>query len=322
MYNFLVSVIIPNYNHANYLEQRITSVLNQTYTHFEIVLLDDCSMDDSALIIEKYRNHSKVSHVVVNTSNSGSVFKQWEKGIGLANGDWIWIAESDDWAAPTFLETLVKQVAAGTGVIYSNSEVVDEEGRNLYTYFHDHGSNKEVLFKEGFTMEGLSFIRKKMLHSNSIPNASGVIFKKSLFYHAGTEYQRFKVNGDWLFWIQLLEQTSVAYVHFPLNYFRTHTGNVRTATYSNGTFLSEIFRIQQYLADYFHFSGKERRNLKYNMLNRLITETTVRGVSLSKKGKKECLDIINKVCGNVAWAAFKTRIVIQLRKWQEGYGRD
>src|ERR1700742_1367615 len=102
-----VSVIVPNYNHSRYLNQRIDSVLSQTYQDFELIILDDCSTDDSRKIIKQYQEHPKVSHIVFNETNSGTTFKQWKKGIELAKGKYIWIAESDDWCEPNLLETLV-----------------------------------------------------------------------------------------------------------------------------------------------------------------------------------------------------------------------
>ena len=79
----MVSVIIPNYNHAKYLEQRIDSVLNQSYQDFEVIILDDCSKDNSRDVIEKYRSHERVSHIVYNEQNSGGTFNQWNKGLSL-----------------------------------------------------------------------------------------------------------------------------------------------------------------------------------------------------------------------------------------------
>ncbi|MBC7566521.1 MAG: glycosyltransferase family 2 protein, partial [Pedobacter sp.] len=92
-----VSVIIPNYNHSDYLHQRIESVLNQSYQDFELILLDDKSTDDSTVIITSYRDHPKVTQIIINEENSGNTFKQWEKGIAASVGELIWIAESDDW---------------------------------------------------------------------------------------------------------------------------------------------------------------------------------------------------------------------------------
>ena len=79
-----VSVIVPNYNHAPYLKRRIDSILNQTYQDFELILLDDCSTDNSAEVLNEYASNPKVSHVVINEINSGSTFKQWDKGFALA----------------------------------------------------------------------------------------------------------------------------------------------------------------------------------------------------------------------------------------------
>ena len=78
-HDMLVSVIIPNYNHARYLDERIQSVLNQTYQNFEVIILDDKSTDNSREVIEKYRAHPKIVHIIYNEINSGSTFRQWEK---------------------------------------------------------------------------------------------------------------------------------------------------------------------------------------------------------------------------------------------------
>ena len=75
----MVSVIIPNYNHSAFLKERIQSVLNQTYSDFELIILDDCSSDKSRDIIESFRSNPKVSHIIYNDRNSGSTFRQWNK---------------------------------------------------------------------------------------------------------------------------------------------------------------------------------------------------------------------------------------------------
>ena len=67
-----VSVIIPNYNHAPYLRERIDSVLAQTYTDLEVILIDDCSTDESRDIMEDYRSEPRVTHIIHNAENSGN----------------------------------------------------------------------------------------------------------------------------------------------------------------------------------------------------------------------------------------------------------
>ena len=137
-----VSVIVPNYNHASYLKQRIDSILNQTFQDFEVIILDDCSTDNSLEVLSHYKNHNKVSHCVFNDTNSGSTFKQWDKGIQLAKGEWIWIAESDDWAEPEFLETINTHLRNCTTV---NSNLIiyftlNHPSINVYVVTYSTGS--------------------------------------------------------------------------------------------------------------------------------------------------------------------------------------
>src|SRR5215469_14515935 len=101
-----VSVVVPNYNHAQFLPKRIDSILGQSFQDFEVLLLDDCSSDDSRSILSQYANNPRV-RIRLNGGNSGSPIKQWNKGVDLARGEYVWIAESDDYSHPRFLERLV-----------------------------------------------------------------------------------------------------------------------------------------------------------------------------------------------------------------------
>jgi glycosyltransferase involved in cell wall biosynthesis len=90
--------------HASFLEERINSILKQTYKNYEIILLDDKSTDNSIEIIKRYENNYHISHIKINKTNNGSPFIQWEKGFNLAEGELIWIAESDDSCDADFLK--------------------------------------------------------------------------------------------------------------------------------------------------------------------------------------------------------------------------
>lgn len=128
-----ISVIIPNYNHARFLKQRVNSVLQQTYQDFEVIIMDDNSSDHSKDIIEQYRNYPKISHIIYNETNSGSTFKQWKKGLELAKGEWIWIAESDDYADTDFLEQLLGFSTNDNNIqlIYCDSFSTNENSETL-----------------------------------------------------------------------------------------------------------------------------------------------------------------------------------------------
>ena len=145
-----ISIIIPNYNHAKYLPQRLESVYNQTYQDFEVILLDDCSNDDSVTILNTYAKHLKTSHVVFNDKNSGNTFTQWAKGIALAKGDFIWIAESDDVADLSFLE--ISLFAEPDTNVYDMRLTQHEDGW-IYGVFCTERKDKKNRDKENFEPE-------------------------------------------------------------------------------------------------------------------------------------------------------------------------
>lgn len=241
--NPLVSVIIPNYCHARYLDERIQSVLNQTYTHFEVIILDDCSPDDGASkeVIERYRGNPHISQIVYNEQNSGSTFKQWQKGFRLAKGELIWIAESDDKCEPTLLEALVNGFVKydNVAISYCASLVIDGDGNNKNVPFVGNVAHEFY--------EGKNFISHEMSWCNGIPNASAVVFKKEVALSVNPQYMNYVAAGDRLFWIELCEKGNVFHSSEPLNYFRKHGDNVTPRCYRNGTTMTEDYHINRYL---------------------------------------------------------------------------
>lgn len=252
MHTPLVSVIIPNYCHARYLDQRIQSVLNQTYQNFEVIILDDCSPDDGASrkVIEKYRNDPHVSQIVYNETNSGSTFKQWEKGISLAKGELIWIAESDDDCERIFLEELVTRLAANpqASVAFCRTIAFDE-GVVL-------GPIGPKTIKEGI-IKGADFIHDYMRSGCGIVNASSAVFYKTAVKGIRSEYMRYKASGDRLFWIEIAEQGDVIFVEKPLNLFRMHSNNSTKNNSNSGMNQREDQLILDYLLSKNYISKAE-----------------------------------------------------------------
>ncbi len=232
----LVSVIIPNYNHAAFLEQRIRSVLHQTFQDFEVILLDDCSTDDSRLVIERYRQHPKVASIHYNAENSGSVFRQWKKGIQAARGQYIWIAESDDWCEPTLLHYLVEGLTNNDNcaVAYCQSYAVDSANRVLWQTQHPFLADY---------IAGLPFIQQYMVYRNAIYNASMAVWKKTLFNNIKEDYLNYRFCGDRVFWIEICQQGDVFITARVLNYFRNHGGDVSTGAYRSGLNFEEDARV-------------------------------------------------------------------------------
>lgn len=220
-----ISVIIPNYNHAPYLEDRIKSVLEQSYTNFELIILDDCSTDTSVSIIDKFRDHPKISQIIINKENSGSTFKQWNKGVDAANGEWIWIAESDDIAEVDFLEKTVQNISKNSVLSYSQSSKMNSQGI-ITGSWRSQTENLSSVFSRDFSMNGIDFITQFLTNSNVIPNASAVIFKKDAFLQAGKTDEDIRYNSDWLLWLKILLKGDVSFCASTLNHFRYHEKSV------------------------------------------------------------------------------------------------
>lgn len=232
-----VSVIIPNYNHAPYLKQRIDSVLNQTYQDFELIILDDKSTDNSKEVIEKYRSYPKVSQIVYNEQNSGTTFKQWNKGIKLAKGELIWLAESDDAASEFFLEELTAKFNQNPnlGIVYCDSYYMNEHGEKLQcTHLWKNERFNTNRWDNDYENNGIKEVNDYLLFHAIIDNASSAVFKRESMVNAGMADESFKYAGDLYFYMKILMLSDIAYISKPLNYFRDHSNNTSKQAFING----------------------------------------------------------------------------------------
>ena len=261
----LVSVIIPNYNHAKYLDERIQSVLNQTYKNFEVVILDDNSKDNSRDIIEKYRSNAYVSQIVYNEVNSGSTFKQWHKGMEIAKGSLVWIAESDDTCELNMLERLVSEFLRypNNVISFSTSTIIDPCG-NIVSKPKSRKTKHLV---------GKSFILHFMVHGNTINNASSCVFKKAVAQQIPKQYASYRGAGDRLFWIEIAMRGEVSIVNEGLNYFRQHNANTTSKLYLDGTNFIEDKLIFDYLIVN-NLAPYSKRCLAKWYVNKRISATT------------------------------------------------
>jgi glycosyltransferase involved in cell wall biosynthesis len=263
----VVSVIVPNYNHAPYLQKRIDSILEQTYGDYELILLDDCSTDRSASILETYRNHPKVTGIFYNERNSGTTFAQWKKGIGLAKGKYIWLAESDDFADKEFLSTLVAQLEQHPDAVmaFSASNIIDSLDAVIPGV--DWDKLKGESGTKFFTSQQL--ILHKLLRNNMIYNASMVIFRKDAAPEISERYLKMKFCGDWLFWVELAKRGGAIQVCSKLNNFRQHTCKVSTSASKQGLTYTEGLPIVIDMANYLNISLLRRKILAGRICKRL-----------------------------------------------------
>jgi glycosyltransferase involved in cell wall biosynthesis len=255
-FNPLVTVIVPNYNHARYLRERLDSIYAQTYKNFEVLLLDDSSADDSQEILLEYAAaHPITTRCLFNDRNSGGVFKQWKKGLAEARGELIWIAESDDLCTENFLEENVGAFA-NEGVMLSFARSVfatDVSSRLTW-------STDEYLSFMGPTFWRAPFIRSAHWLVNNcwslkniVPNVSSAVFRNphDMALLEDPLWTGMKVCGDWVFYLHLVRGGLVAYTPLATNYYRQHDSNTSVTSQSGDRYYSEYeYVVTQMVAMY------------------------------------------------------------------------
>ena len=242
-----VSVVIPNYNYESYMASRLGSVFDQTYPVFETIVLDDCSSDNSVEIIEQFaKDASRIVSLIPNKSNSGNVFRQWNKGVNLCRGDYVWIAEADDLSDPLFISESLAAFDESTALSFTDSIQIGSDNELLaqsYNYYYRQVD--EDLFSTDFRLNGPDFVKRVMSVRNVIMNVSSVIWRSEVLATAlneiGDELPDYKLVGDWRLYLEVLmcNKNSIAYLTSPLNTHRRHQKSV-THSLDHAAHLSEI----------------------------------------------------------------------------------
>jgi glycosyltransferase involved in cell wall biosynthesis len=245
-----VSVVIPNYNYQRYIEARIQSVAQQTFPAYELILLDDCSTDGSVQVIKELARTIDVdTTVVVNETNSGSVFKQWRKGVNLAKGDVIWIAEADDLSEKTFLSTLLPRFQdPNLSVAYCESKMMKPDGKITCENYLSYTTGASKCFTHDYHRLGTQEISDAMCIKNTIPNVSAALFKaenlKMTLTRHQSELESLKVAGDWFLYLHLLSSGTISFCSRSLNMHRRHPSSV-TSSLAKIRHLEEIALMQR-----------------------------------------------------------------------------
>jgi glycosyltransferase involved in cell wall biosynthesis len=261
-----VTVVLPNYNHGRFLARRIESVLNQTYADFEAVVIDDASTDNSRDVIERYTRDARV-RTVWNERNSGSPFRQWNRGMRMARGEYAWIAESDDAAESALLQTLVEKLdrSPRVGLAYCQSWGIDEEGTIITHNTAWTDSLDAQRWRQDFVNDGRDECRRFLVMKNTIPNASAAVFRRSVFDRAGGADESFQSCGDWMTWVRMLLLSDVAYSAETLNYFRVHPDSVTRRRGEGVNQLLEWFRVRAAVARHVELDPGMRRRVCEDM---------------------------------------------------------
>lgn len=262
-----ISVIVPNYNYAKFMYQRIYSILRQNYKLYELIILDDCSKDNSKEVIDdicnKLKDYIDIKSVY-NTTNSGSAFKQWKKGMKLAKGDYVWIAEADDYCDAKLLRTLVKPIKKNKNIMisYSDTAFIDTFGNIIIKSIKPEiDIQKSGHWDKSYVNNGLDEIKNYSYLNCTIANVSSAIIKNGDYEEYLKMSGEFKQAGDWLFYVNLISNGDIAYSNKILNYYRVHGNNV-SSTMNHQKHIDEINKIHKYYVDKFDLTDKEIKMMK------------------------------------------------------------
>lgn len=242
-----VSVIVASYNHGKYIGNLIESILNQTYNDIELLIADDCSTDNSAEIINSYKNvcEQKLKRFVFLTKEKNKgITDSLNSLLKMAEGEYICPVGSDDMLKPDAVETLYNFIKDKPeyGFVGGNSEIMDEEGRICYW-----DKNAEIVYdkNEADYLTWADFSRytakaytnmeydsnafgnyRSLLYGNYIVN--GYLFKKQAMIEAGG--YKYNVFEDWCMNLEIAKKYKFKYIDKIVYSYRRHSKNVTKNT--------------------------------------------------------------------------------------------
>ncbi|MCD2316597.1 glycosyltransferase [Sphingomonas sp. IC-11] len=244
----LVSVIVPNYNHARFLEQRLQSIFAQTYRNIEMIVLDDASTDDSREVIARLLEQCPFPcRIAFNDRGTGSPFRQWQRGLAMAQGELIWICESDDFADSRFLEHLVPGFAdLSVKMALGRIEFCRADGTPTagMAGFRD-GAEPGIWDKE-VVRPAAQWFRSAFAKRNIVTNVGGCVFRnQQVDDEIWDRAAQFRIAGDWFLYIHLLGGGKLAYHPDAISYFRQHEANTSARNFDKLYYYEECWAVQQ-----------------------------------------------------------------------------
>ena len=213
----LVSIIIPTYNHSDYLRKAIHSVICQTFKNWEVVLIDNNSTDNTDEVIKSFKD-PRIKHIKIN--NNGIIAKSRNLGIKISRGDWIAFLDSDDWWTENKLEICLSNLNENVDLIYHDLEVVNK--------------NRNIFFRNKFVKGRL--LKKPILQNllesgikigNAIGNSS-VIVRRSILNKIGGISENIELVGseDYNTWLKVAQITNqFKYIKKKLGFILIHNSN-------------------------------------------------------------------------------------------------
>ena len=239
----LVSVVMPSFNHARFVERALRSVFEQTYRNVELIVIDDGSSDDSVAVIERVLLDSPVPTQFVPRANRGAP-ATLNEGLARARGEFVQFLNSDDALVATRLAWMVGEVACtGAAWGFSDIAVIDAAGRPIDAAAHPRAA---ALQNSILAIPAQDTVGLALLAANASVS-SGNLFVARLLAEDLGGFGDYRYNHDWDFCLRALERSEPVFVPQPLYRYRLHASNT-IAESSQGARVEAHDIVARYLA--------------------------------------------------------------------------
>jgi glycosyltransferase involved in cell wall biosynthesis len=211
-----VSFVVTNHNYARFLPQAIDSLLGQSFKDLELIVVDDCSTDDSGSVLDRYEHDPRI-RIVRHTTNTGSI-RAYNEGLLMAQGEFVGVFDADDYALDP--DAVARQVALfdadqSVGLVYSAFDQVDE---------YSQAFRACRPFPADYVRSGLAEFGD-LIFLNYIAH-SGTLVRRTCHEELGYYDLRLPYAGDWELWLRVASRYGVGYVSAPLYAYRVHINNM------------------------------------------------------------------------------------------------
>jgi glycosyltransferase involved in cell wall biosynthesis len=227
----LVSICIPTFNAEKYLKECLESVISQTLTDFEILIVDNQSTDQTLEIVKSYAEHDSRFRIIVNEHNIGAI-NNFNRCAELANGEWIKYVHADDLIAPDCLEKLLSAKQPNSDLICCRRNFLFESGVSEKTkkYYLSILSDRSIdsLFPNSTDISAQDFCKATLenIGFNIVGEPVAVLVNRNMFYRYGT-FNRHIINKcDVELWTRIAIHTGVTYVPQALATHRVHSDSM------------------------------------------------------------------------------------------------
>jgi len=211
-----ISIVIPAYNHARYVEQAIKSVLGQTFQDWELIVIDDGSTDDTGKVIDACAYHPRVT--ICHQRNRG-LSPTLNKGLEMARGRYFNFLPSDDFFHPDKLASQIEfiKTSGELAAVFCDQTPVDSEG--------DPVEGDAIASWSEVKYTAADEILPKLFERNFIPAPSALINTQVLRNVGGFD-ESLTYTQDYDLWIRILPGNEIHWLHKKLLYYRWHGENL------------------------------------------------------------------------------------------------